>query len=327
MSDFETSAAPDTGHAATLPPPESTPVEQSAPVDAFEAMMDKASAAMAGEDRPESAPQTTAPDPEPPKAEEPPAPAPERMHKLKVGGEERELSESDVLQLASMGADYTRKTQELARDRDRLAGYKALMDRMETDPAFRSHVFQFEIPPTQPAESPHPPTDPIERLKWEAVQQAKAEMMREMAPLAEQIPVIQAMQRIESTKASIRQDPAAPQVLEAMRAYVEAQPERFRAGLFQELDTNPEAFLDVYQDVKGRLVAYAAKKSATAPTSTQKPAAPAPQLESSGTPAPARTTGDENLRTLRKQVKAGTAGTDAIERLLEYSGAFKRMGA
>lgn len=324
MTDFETPTAPEYGHAGALPPPDSAPVEQPEPLDPLEALAEKAVAAMSGESTPEPAPQATEPDPaqEPP---ETPPPAPEeRTLKLKVGGEERELTESEVLKLASQGADYTRKTQELARERDRLSAYGALMQRIETDPAFRAHVFQFQGQPTAAPEPPHPPTDPIERLKWEAVQEAKAEIMREMAPIVEQIPVMQAMQRIEATKASVRQDPMAPQVVDALKTYVAAQPAPFRARIFRELDTDPDAFMATYQDIRARLIAHAEKQAATAAPPTQVKQAP-PSLESSGAVAPVRSGDETSIRALRKEIKSGAAGPKALERFLNLSGAFDRL--
>lgn len=334
MSDFPTPAAPDaTGHAEASTAPESATAEQpEIDVDSFASTLDKAAAAMVGE--------TSKDEPAPPASgqETPSQPAPpvqeqsERMIKLKVAGEEKELPESEVLKLASAGADYTRKTQELARERDRITALDALAKRLEADPAFRDHVFSYGRGPAPDQEAPphtdQPPTDPVERLKWEAVQQAKAEIMREMAPIAEQIPVIQAMQRIESTKALVRQDPAGEQVVKAMHAYVNAQPAPFREQIFRELDSNPEAFLDVYRDFRGRLAKMASQQKAAAPAATPPHTKVAPPvLESGGNSAPAVPAGSEkSVRELRREIKAGTAGPDAIGRLLEASGAMARMG-
>lgn len=336
MTDFDTPVAPaEAGHAGALPPPDSAPVEQPASDSSFDTMMDKAAARMAGDQPQAPAPQDK---PEAAQAAEPAAPPPvenkeEPKHKIKVGGEEREVTQSELMELASKGADYTRKTQELARERDRIAALDALAKRLESDSGFRDHVFgygQSQATPAQQFPQDRPPADPVERLRWEAVQQAKAEVMREMAPLMEQIPALQAMQRIEATKATIRQDPAASQVIEAMQAYVKAQPAPFRDRIFQELDTNPDAFMNVYADFRERLNSMAAKRAPATPppAAPQQPkTAPPPTLESSGNVAAARTGDEASIRSLRKQLKDGTAGPDALKKMLEYSGAFKRMGA
>ena len=78
----------------------------------------------------------TTPEPEPqPEAKETeakPAEQPPQTHKLKINGEEKEVSYDELIKLAQMGGDYTRKTQELAAERKRydelltkVAGQKA----------------------------------------------------------------------------------------------------------------------------------------------------------------------------------------------------------
>lgn len=338
MTDFESPSTPELGHVGALPTPDSLVEEQPDQPDPFAASMDKAATAMTGEQTAPPAEQDKPLDaalvepgmpPQDSQAEEP-------KHKLRVNGEDREVTQSELLELASKGADYTRKTQELARERDRIAALDALAKRLEVDPGFRDHVFGYQQAPAPAQQADQPPADPVERLKWEAVQQAKAEIMREIAPLAEQIPEMQAMQRIESTKALVRQDPAARQVIEAMHAYVNAQPAPFRERVFRELDTNPDVFLSVYEDFRGRLADIAAKRGGTpqsaapaavTPQQQPKQPAPSPALESSGNVAPVRTPDEASIRALRKQIKDGTAGPDALGKLLKMSGAFDRMGA
>lgn len=77
----------------------------------------------------------TTPEPEPqPEAKEEEAKPVEQpqTHKLKINGEEKEVSYDELIKLAQMGGDYTRKTQELAAERKRydelltkVAGQKA----------------------------------------------------------------------------------------------------------------------------------------------------------------------------------------------------------
>ena len=73
------------------------------------------------------------PEPEPEAKEEEAKPAEQpQTYKLKISGEEKEVSYDELIKLAQMGGDYTRKTQELAAERKRydellskVAGQKA----------------------------------------------------------------------------------------------------------------------------------------------------------------------------------------------------------
>lgn len=73
----------------------------------------------------------TEPQPEAKEEEAKPVEQPQ-THKLKINGEEKEVSYDELIKLAQMGGDYTRKTQELAAERKRydelltkVAGQKA----------------------------------------------------------------------------------------------------------------------------------------------------------------------------------------------------------
>lgn len=61
------------------------------------------------------------------------APEPER-HKYVANGIEHEATLDELRQLASAGQDYTRKTQELAAERQRLAEAEALYEKLSEDP-------------------------------------------------------------------------------------------------------------------------------------------------------------------------------------------------
>lgn len=89
---------------------------------------------------PEDAPEDTGPAPdevppveedaETPAADDPPQePAP---YRLKVGGEEREVTLDEMVSLAQQGADYTKKTQALAEQRRELSARAAELDQART---------------------------------------------------------------------------------------------------------------------------------------------------------------------------------------------------
>ena len=70
--------------------------------------------------------------------------APETKVKIKVDGQELEVTQAELIELAQKGKDYTKKTQSIA-DREktlkeeeaRVAGMKAIVDEMDTDPKLK----------------------------------------------------------------------------------------------------------------------------------------------------------------------------------------------
>jgi uncharacterized protein YdhG (YjbR/CyaY superfamily) len=64
--------------------------------------------------------------------------------KIKVDGQEKEVTKDELIELAQQGNDYTKKTQTLAEERKtleaekaRVAGLKSIVDEMETDPKLK----------------------------------------------------------------------------------------------------------------------------------------------------------------------------------------------
>lgn len=53
---------------------------------------------------------------------------------IKVGGQEREVTQDELISLAQQGDDYTRKTQAIAAEKQRLASLDALYQALEADP-------------------------------------------------------------------------------------------------------------------------------------------------------------------------------------------------
>jgi len=69
---------------------------------------------------------------------------PETKVKIKVDGQEIEVTQNELIELAQKGKDYTKKTQELAdkektlnAEATRVAGLKAIVDEMEADPKLK----------------------------------------------------------------------------------------------------------------------------------------------------------------------------------------------
>ncbi len=67
-----------------------------------------------------------------------------KMYKIKVDGQDVEVTQDELIELAQKGKDYTKKTQELAEkektlntEAARVAGLKSIVDEMEADPKLK----------------------------------------------------------------------------------------------------------------------------------------------------------------------------------------------
>lgn len=283
--------------------------------------------------------QTPAPDPQPDAAAPPVAdptpepPAPEK-HTLSLDGQDIELTMDELRQLAEHGAHT------LARDRQPApqpaSPFQPLLDRLQTDAAFAQHVLGYQ-PQAQQQASQSPPDDPIERIKWEAVQQASQQAQQQVAPLMERLQAFERHQRIEQVRAYVQTDPLHAQVMDGIRQYVSSQPEQQRRAVFQRLDTDPEAFLSVYGGIRGIVAQGKAappsvpdSKAQAAPQAqpqdqaglriVQKPQAP--KLESPGGGAEPPSARVQQMQALKKKIQAGQVRNDTLENLLNLSGVF-----
>ena len=363
---------------AITPPDSEIPSEQSAiksPDDAFAALMDSASTRMAGlppkqpepapaqQDTPPSAPQDkqkATPEDGPqtsPKAEEtlPAAPSPEaEMVKIRVDGQEIDVPKDRLVSLAQQGVDYTKKTQALAEQRRQLEAWQAVINRVQTDPAFAAKfqglfTEQQQAPAQQPAQET-PPEDPVERFKWEikreAVKEAQEAILGQVKPVTEQQAAMQHAMRLQAVKADVMRDPAYPEAMQLVRNYVANQPQAFQQRIYQELDQNPQAFLEVYGNARNHLMAMKQAAQAQTPQATsQAPQQPAteqtppqierkvtpreaPKLESAGPGVPQANESAarvQSLKELRKKVLSGNSKAKDIGDYLDLTGAIGRM--
>lgn len=80
-------------------------------------------------------------------------PGGDELYTVKVGGEERQVTLDELRSGFMMQADYTRKTQELAQERQRLQQAAALVSAIETDPAATiqalADAYQLNLGPEQ----------------------------------------------------------------------------------------------------------------------------------------------------------------------------------
>lgn len=120
--------------------------------------------------------------------------------KLKVDGEELDVPLREALSGYQRQADYTRKTQELASQRESLQHAMTIAEALERDPAatldvlarhYGANLANQQLPPAEPEFA-----DPLERQIWEMNQkiqsfetaQAQQELEREVSRLQQQYP-------------------------------------------------------------------------------------------------------------------------------------------
>lgn len=344
---------PDTGEPQGQPPEQHEPTAGSEDFEtAFESMMDAAGKRIAGQE-PEldrsAAGQGT-----PPPSEGNPAqstqgqeeaqPAPVK-HKVKISGQDVELTVEEMAELASMGGDYTRKTMDLANKARQLDGFQSLIGMLQSDPDFAQHVFGYKPQGQAAPAAQEPPADPIERIKWEAKREARQEIMGEITPMANEVRAIKAQAQVNDVIGTLRTDPLHEQVKQGMLDYVNAQPPMVRERLAAQMDADMNLFLGVYGDIRQRVIQAASQRQGGAspqgqpptPAQGQQQAQPqnglrvvqkqAPQLEApgAGSEMPDRRTQD--LKTLSKRVRSGNVNAGDLGEYLRLTGALDRMSA
>jgi hypothetical protein len=307
------------------------------------------------EDEPVEDQPPAAPDMVTQKPEDKPAPNDtQETVKIRVDGQEIEVPKDRLVSLAQQGVDYTRKTQALAEERRQIEAWQAVINRVQTDPAFaqRFQGLFVEQPSQQPqaqAQQETPPEDPVERLKWEitreAVAQARQELLGQVKPVAEQQAAVQHALRLQSLKSELMRDPDYPEAMNLVRNYVAGQPQAFQHRIYTELDQNPNAFLEVYEKARDHLTAM--RQAATqqqrptpAPQPAPEPPTPTPTLERKVTPrdvpklenagtgvqqANETSARAKSFRQLQAKIRSGESRDADIGRLLELSGAVRRM--
>jgi hypothetical protein len=291
-----------------------------------------------------------APEKEPEKKE--PAPADPPKKKLKVDGQEIEVTEDELIAKAQQGEDYTRKMQRLAEERNALAPYEALIAQLKTDPNLSQHIAKYWQP--KPEAEPAKPKfdDPIDQLKWETKQEVLADFRKEMqgviAPLQQNQANSLRQQEMERAKAQFQADPDYHAVSTAIMGQVMALPgasELVEALRIPRAPGQPpdlsrvrnslakNAFLQLDQDMVSYAEAFQLHKQAIATGKKPVPDKPieksieskrterAPILESSNS-APS----DDSIKSQKVKIDKAKAralregSVDALQNLLETGG-------
>lgn len=260
-------------------------------------------------------PSTDGEEPSEPEGDDP------EKYTIKWQGQEREVTQAELLDLAQKGFDYTQKTQALAQQRDQLAPYEGLAKLMQSDPVKAGQIAAIlsgQAPQQQQA-APKQFDDPIEQLKWETKQDILAEVRREQAqalvPLHRQAALNQVRQQVQA-------DPDYREIHQQIVEMVQSQPPAIQKTMFQQLDQDPQAYVEAFQFFKN--------KKTQQPPAVPKPVKKetrAPILDSGGVAAPEGVASKEKAQRLSKQKAAAlrTGDNDALANWLQDSGALEHL--
>lgn len=241
---------------------------------------------------------------------------------IKWQGQEKEVTQAELLDLAQKGFDYTQKTQALATERDQLAPYQGLANLIKSDPVKAAQITAIlsgQALQAQPEKKTF--DDPIEQLKWETKQEALAELRKEMAA---NIAPIHRQQALNQVRSQVQADPDYQEVHTKIIEMVKAQPPSIQKAIYLQLDQDPAAYLDAFQHFKQQ---KAQKPETTPIPKPVKKDTHAPILESGGVEAPAGIEKKAQAERLSKQkAKALREGsTSALADWLKASGAIEHL--
>jgi hypothetical protein len=257
--------------------------------------------------------------------EKPPKETPKEppKRKLKVDGQEIEVSEDELVTLAQQGRDYTRKTQQLAEERNALAPYQALIKQLNENPALNQHIAKFWQQPQEP-QTPKPQEfdDPIDQLRWEIKQEIMAETRKEIQQTAAPL---QRMTVLNQVKAQVQADPDYKEIHQAIIDQVKSLPPAIQKNAYLQLDQDPQSYMEAFAHFKG----LKAQNKTTPETPTEKQETlktvkrteKAPILESSNSAPSEDTVKLQRVKIDKAKARALREGsTDALQSFLEVGG-------
>lgn len=229
----------------------------------------------------------------------------------------------------------TRKSQEIANEAKRIEAYQGLINILERDPNFRQHVF-YGYGQNQQAQQPAqdtPPDDPIERIKWEAVQEAEQRILGRLQPHlqqnAQQAAVLQQKQVISEALTHFQRDPDYQVVHGKIIEFVKGLPGELGKIAYHRLDSDPREYAQLFGKFKDELAASKQVQPKQEEPKETKRTTRAPLLEQSGKNAPTReaeTAKAKSTKELRQKIKRGEADASDIGDFLENTGILKKLG-
>lgn len=255
-------------------------------------------------------------------------PTPEPKEKIKWQGQEMELSKDELVNLAQMGFDYTKKTQELSARSAELAPLEGLAKHIKEDPRFAAHIATY-WKKEEPKEE-KPPEDPIERVKWEAKNEARKEILAEVEekyvrPMQAHVEQTAHVTELNRVKSHVQADPEFAKIHGEIVNYVKSLPPAIGKTVYLQLDQDPQAYLETFNQFKSRLTTPP-KTDAPLPPPTKKEER-APILETPGKTPETPPSVEAERATLSRQKKDAlrSGNIDVISKWLTGSGALDHL--
>lgn len=241
-----------------------------------------------------------------------------QKHKLKVEGQEIEVTDEERDALAQQGMHYTRKMQELAAERNALTPYQALIQQLNSDPNLSQYIAGYWQQRQPAAQQPPQFEDPIEQLKWEIKQEILGATKNE---IAQAITPIQRQTVLNQVKQQVQADPEYNAVHQDIVNMVMMQPPLIQKTMFTQLDQDPQSYVEAFMHFKNlRAVQKQTKTETSTPGETlpepTKRTERAPILESSN-PAPS----PDSLKAQRIKIdkaKANALRSGSVEALQSF---------
>lgn len=243
--------------------------------------------------------------------------------KLKVDGQELEVSEDEMVPLAQQGVKFTQKMQQLSQERDAMAPYQALLTQLKTDPNLSKHIADY----WKPREQAKPQfDDPIEQLKYEIKQEARADAQQLIQQTAAPM---QRMQALNQIKQQFMADPDYAVVHQQIVEMVKSQPPSIQKNLYLQLDQDPQSYGELYHSLKSSLASKPKPTGTTTETEiskTVKRTEKAPILESSNSAPAEDTVKAQRAKIDKVKAKVLRSGSvEALQNFLEVGGFLDHM--
>jgi len=244
---------------------------------------------------------------------------------IKWQGQEKEVTQDELINLAQQGFDYTQKTQTLAQERDQLAPYVGLAKQIQSNPVLAQQIAAIlagTATPQQPQKKQF--DDPIEQLKWETKQEALAEIRQEFQ---QAIVPMQRQQALNAVKAEVQRDPEYTVVHQAIIDMVASQPPAIQKTLYLQLDQDPQAYMEAFQHFKKQKATVVTEPENKAATKIVKKETKAPILDAGGVASNEAVVSKEKTQRLSKQKASALRSGDplAIAAWLQDSGAIDHL--
>lgn len=158
----------------------------------------------------------------------------------------RAMQEKIVTREKERDAYLTKKTQEIADKSRSVQSLEVLGDALRNDPGFRDYLAAYKRQQAQQ----EAPSDPIDRIAWEAEQRAVAKVNEQFLPIIQQM---QHQSRIQETLSAVKQDPLHKDVYAEIGKYLKGMHPDDRAYALQRLDTDPDYFTERYSFFRERV--------------------------------------------------------------------------